>query len=121
MLEAIQQHIGKIIAFGCFLITVLTFFKIWKVRKLIELDKLYRKCRDNGQIIEETRTRNIWDYNFFPGMSKLWHFSGWQVLVAMVILLFLLLAYSFTKDDRLLNLLGVNFGIVLGMMIKTTK
>jgi uncharacterized integral membrane protein len=126
--ETLEQHIGWIIVLVAILalwilglLTYIIYFKIRKIKDLMELDEKHEEHNSNGQLIVKGRTRNVWDYNFFPGLSKLWHFSGWQVLVAMVILLVLLLVYCFTKDSTLLNLLGVNFGIILGMMIQKTK
>lgn len=121
MLEALEPHLGKIIVFVMCLIGGLTIYKFWKCRNLFELDKQFKRYNDKGEIIQETRSRNIWDYNFFPGLSKLWHISEWQILVAMVILLLLLILYLFRKDNALLNLLSVNFGILLGMMIMIKK
>lgn len=121
MSAIIEQYMAWIIGFIFAIIFVLVIYKIYKFHKLIEYDRLYKKYNDNGQIIEETRTRNIWDYNFFPGLSKVWHFSGWQFLVAILILLFVILMYAFTKDEKLFDILGLNLGVILGMMIRHGK
>jgi uncharacterized integral membrane protein len=118
MEEAIKEYTGWIIGIVAVVIVGLIIYKIYKFHKLIELDKLYKKYNNEGILIQEARTRNIWDYHFFPGFSRLWHASEWQTAVVMAVLVVLFVIYLFTKDDKLFNLLGVNFGLVLGMMIK---
>ena len=118
MVEAIREYMGWIIGVVSVLIAGSFIYKIYKFRKIIELDKSYKEYNNEGKIIRETRTRNIWDYHFFPGLSRLWHASEWQTAVVMAVLLVVFVVYLFTKDDKLFNLLGLNFGLVLGMMIK---
>jgi hypothetical protein len=118
MIQVIQQHFGILSVSFTVLIIAFMGFKIYKFKKMTELDKAWRKYHENGQIAQEGMTRNIWDYSFFPGISRLWYQSEWQTAVAMLILLFLLCLYLYTKDDKLFTLLGLNFGIVIGMMIK---
>ena len=118
-----DQHMGKIIIIVgiCFFLWICK--NIWKFKRIIENDKAFRKYNNDGKIIQEVYNRPIWDYHFFPGLSKVWHMSQWQPLLAIVILVFLLVLYLFIKDDKLLNLVSVNLGTALGMMIrqKTNK
>jgi len=117
MIQLIEQHFSTIIICFTILIGGLIVFKVYKFKMLIALDMGWKKY-ENGNLSQECRARNIWDYSFFPGLSRLWHQSEWQTALAMFILLFLLFIYLYTKDDKLYNLLGLNFGVVIGMMIK---
>ena len=118
MNQFIQQNSVVIIIAFAVIVLVLIGYKIYKFKKVTELDRAYKKYHENGQVSQEGRSRNIWDYSFFPGLSRLWHQSEWQAAVAMSILVFLLCLYLYTTDDKLFTLLGLNLGIVLGMMIK---
>ena len=117
MIQLIKQHFSTSIICFTILIGGLIAFKFYKFKKLIALD-MGLKIYENGNLSQEGKARNIWDYSFFPGLSRLWHQSEWQTALAIFILLFLLCIYLYTKDDKLYNLLGLNFGVVIGMMIK---
>lgn len=117
MIQLIEQHFPTTIICFTVLIGGLIVFKFYKFKKLIELDMGWKKY-EGGNLSQERRARNIWDYSFFPGLSRLWHQSEWQTALAIFILLFLLCIYLYTKDDKLYNLLGLNFGVVIGMMIQ---
>ena len=117
MIQLIEQHFSTVIICLTILLAGLIAFKIYKFKRLIDLDKGCKKY-ENGQLAQEGRARNVWDYSFFPGLSRLWHQSEWQTALAMFILLFLFCIYLYTKDDKLFYLLGLNFGVVIGMMLK---
>jgi len=118
MIQIIQQHFGILVVCVTVLLLFLIAFKIYKFHTIAELDKAWKKFHDNGQLAEQVYCRHIWDYHFFPGLSRLWHQSEWQIAVATFVLLLLLCLYFYTKDDKLFTLLGLNFGIVIGMMIR---
>jgi len=115
---AIQENMATIIISVSVLLLVLISFKIYKFKKLCDLDEKYKTWDNEGHQVKEGLGRNIWDYSFFPGISRLWHQSEWQTATAMLILGLLILVYIYTKDINLLNLLGVNLGIVVGMLVK---
>ena len=118
MLKLFEQNMSYIICSGTILLVILIAFKIYKFRRLIDQDAKYKKTDKTGNIIQETYPRPIWDYNFFPGISKLWHRSESQTLLAMLFMALLLVLYVITRADGLLNLLAINFGAFIGMMIK---
>jgi hypothetical protein len=51
----------------------------------------------------------------------LWHKKEWQLIVAVVFMAILLVLFLVTSKQEFLNLLGVNFGIIIGTLIKTEK
>jgi len=118
MLPIMQQNFVAILICITIILSILIGFKIYKFNKLVELDKAFKEYYENGQIKQEVHKRPIWDYHFFPGLSRLWHQSEWQIAVAMIIMIFLLCLYLYTKDNKLFTLLGLNFGVIVGMMIK---
>jgi hypothetical protein len=120
MLKLIEQHptmVSLLAIWVMGVITLIVAFKMWKVRRMMELDRAYKRY-ENGQLVEDGRTRSVWDYNFFPGLSKVWHMSQWQPLIAILTLVILALAFMFTKDERIGGIVGVNLGVVLGMLLK---
>jgi len=129
MAKILEQHIGWIIFLGAilafwilalatYIIIRIIHFKIRKIRDLMKLDGQHEEYSPDSKLKVKGRTRDIWDYNFFPGMSKKWHFEGWKFLVAIGLVLIFLLLYMFTRDDTLSRLLGLNVGLLLGMLIK---
>jgi len=102
----------------CLTVVIVVLIKIYKFNKMIELDKSVKRYGENGQLIQEGYPRNVWDYSFFPGLSKIWFQSEWQNLVAMVCVFAILILYLVTKDQLFRDLLGVNFGVVLGMLLE---
>lgn len=114
----IEQNMSFMIGAITLLLLVLIIFKIFKFYRITDLDKNYKKVDDKGNVIQHSRTRNIWDYHFFPGLSKLWHQGEWQVAGAASLILFFAFLWLYTKNDTILNMIGINFGLVIGMMLK---
>ena len=123
MLRIVEDHPIGVFILALWLLgllTAVTVFKIWKIRRMMQLDKEYKAYKD-GNLVTDGRSRNVWDYNFFPGMSKAWHMSEWQPLLAVAILLLLILVYVFTNEEKVLGFLGVNLGVILGMMLNRNQ
>ena len=117
--EIIEQNIGQIIWAVVILILGFGGLHIYKIRKIIDSDKSYKKINENGQLIEEGHLRSIWDYSIFPGLTKLWFDkAGWQTALALFAFVLLLIVYLFTRENILLNILGINLGVFFGMMLK---
>ena len=114
----LEQNITHIIWAITIVVLVLILFKIWKFYRITDLDKNYKKTDLQGNVIQNCRTRNIWDYHFFPGLSRMWHSSEWQEAAGITLLLIFLGAYLYTRDQSILFVLGVNFGVVFGMQIQ---
>jgi hypothetical protein len=102
------------------IIALLIFFKIYKFKKLIDADMRYRRF-ENGQLVQEGYPRHIWDYNFFPGISRLWHASEWQQALSIFTLIIIILIYLYSNDEKLINLIGINFGVVIGMSLRSAR
>jgi hypothetical protein len=119
MLEAaIAENMGIIIVGIGILLLVLIVFKIYKFRRIVDLDRSFKKWGENGKPCQDGNPRNIWDYHFFPGISRLWHSSEWQDAIVLSILVGLFVIYLFTKDTLVSHLLTVNFGAIIGMFVK---
>lgn len=102
-------------------IGILVFFKIWKLHNVFENDRIFKKTDLKGNMIQEGKTRDIWDTNLFPGLSRIWHKSEWQEAAGMMLMLIFLSAYLYTKDQSILFVLGVNFGVLIGTQIQRYK
>jgi len=102
-------------------VLLVAIIKIYKFNKMIEIDKNFKQYSENGQLLQEGHLRNVWDYSFFPGLSKIWLQSEWQNLVAMVSVFTILILYLVTKDQLFRDLLSVNFGVVIGMLLEGKK
>ena len=113
-----QQNTNLIIWLIAVIIIILIGFKIWKFYKITDLDKNYKKFDHERNILEEGHNRPIWDYHFFPGLSRIWHQGEWQVAAAATLILIFLFAYLYTKDSLLANLLQITLGVVIGVMIE---
>ncbi len=117
--DLLKKNIPHVVWSAAFLLALLICFKIYKFIRIANLDKNYREMDASGNLLKQGHNRSIWDYSFFPGLSRLWHQSEWQSAIAILILLIMLIAYLWTKDEALLSVLGINFGVVVGMMIRT--
>ena len=117
----IEQNFIHIIWAITIILLVLILFKIWKFYQITTLDKNYKKTDLKGNVIQHSRTRNIWDYHFFPGLSRLWHQSEWQVAGAASLILVFVFLWLYTRNDTVLNLIGINFGLVIGMMLEKSR
>lgn len=96
-------------------------YQYFKIKTMTDNDTKYKKYNEQGQLYQEGNVRPVWDYSFFPELSRLWHKGEWPELVAAVLLVTLLTIYLFTKDQEILKLLGINFGVLIGTLIKAEK
>jgi len=117
----IEQNMTLMIGAITLLLLVLIIFKIWKFYRITDLDKNYKKVDDKENVIQCGRTRNIWDYHFFPGLSRLWHQGEWQVAGAASLILVFIFLWLYTRNDTILNMIGINFGVVIGMMLEKQR
>jgi hypothetical protein len=115
------NYFGQIFWGFVIIVIVRYIYQFYKIKKIIEIDSKYKKYNDQGQLIEDGHVRPIWDYSFFPSYSRLWHKKEWQLIVAVVFMAILLVLFLVTSKQEFLNLLGVNFGIIIGTLIKTEK
>lgn len=120
-MEYLNNHIDTMIICVAILTIIMIVYKAYRFHKITELDRSWRKYHENGNLAEEIHRRPIWDYSYFPGVSKAWHQSKWQTLIAIFVLLFILILYLYTDNEKLINLLSMNLGIVLGMMINDRR
>jgi hypothetical protein len=118
----LQEHFSVVIIIvGCLLLATIVY-RGFKFNQIIKTDRAWKKYDPaTGNLIEEIHKRPIWDYHIFPGLSKLFHNREWKELFAMILLCVLLFLYLYLKDDKILNLLGINFGVIIGMMIKKSN
>jgi len=96
-------------------------YQFYKFKRVIDLDNKYKRFNDAGQLLEDGHIRAIYDYSFFPEFSRLWHKKEWQLAIATLFLAILFVTYLFTDKQEILNLLGINFGILIGTLIKVEK
>jgi predicted acyltransferase len=115
--QLLQNNASQLIWSVTAIVILLIGFKIWKFYRISEIDKNYKKFDPQGNIIEQGRPRNIWDYHFFPGISQLWHRGEWQAAVAATLILAFLVAYLYTRDPLLGQLLNITLGVVIGYLI----
>ncbi|MFH1363880.1 MAG: hypothetical protein ABIH45_06715 [Candidatus Omnitrophota bacterium] len=103
------------------IIFVCVRYQYFKIKTMAENDSRFKKFNEQGQPIQEGVNRPVWDYSFFPEYSRLWHKGEWPQFVAAVLLVTLLTIYLFTQNQEILKLLGINFGILIGTLIKVEK
>ncbi len=118
---AIDPSIAFVLAIVgvCFLATC--GYRMYALNKMAESDRSCRTYRENGNLAQEGKTRNVWDYSLVPGLSRLWHSSEWQLATAEALLVGLIVLYVILEDDNLFNLLGINFGVVIGMLLQKKR
>jgi len=114
----LQENTTHIIWAVAVIIIILIAFKIFKFYRITGLDKNHKEFGPEGNILKEGHNRPIWDYHFFPGLSRIWHQGEWQVAAAATLILIFLFAYLYTKDRLLANLLQITLGVVIGVMIE---
>ena len=101
------------------ILLALIAFKIYKFWKISEIDKNYEKYNDNNKLLEKGNLRNIWDYSFFPGISRLWFKdAGTYTALILLVLFFLGTLYLITRNDTVLQFLGINVGAFFGAVFK---
>jgi len=114
----LQENATHIIWAVAVIIIILIAFKIFKFYRITGLDKNHKEFGPEGNFLKEGHNRPIWDYHFFPGLSRIWHQGEWQVAAAATLILIFLFAYLYTKDRLLANLLQITLGVVIGVMIE---
>lgn len=62
--------------------------------------------------------RNIWDYSLLPGLSQALHNTPWQYSLLSSFLLIFLVIYLVTNSEVFLELIKVNFSLLVGSMLK---
>jgi cbb3-type cytochrome oxidase subunit 3 len=86
-----------------------------KTKRIIEADANYEK-REDGKT-EKGHVRNVWDYSFFPGFSRVLFRADWKILLAILLLIFLAVLYGIFREKEILDLLKVNVGAVIGTLV----
>jgi hypothetical protein len=97
---------------------------IYKFKRIIDLDKSYKKTVKKStceETHEEGHPRDIWDYKFFPGFSKLFIYGRWENGAIMLLMLVLIAGYLFTLNDLLRTLVVADFGVIIGKMVQVGK
>lgn len=110
-----------LLVFGLLGVICYLFFRFSrdKLKMVREIDMNYKEYDgQTGHVIKEGHPRNIWDYSSFPGISRVVHKMEWQTALALVLLFILFLLYFYTKERVLLDLVEINFGIMVGTLIK---
>ncbi|MFA5359479.1 MAG: hypothetical protein WC349_00760 [Patescibacteria group bacterium] len=99
------------------LICIFIIVKLFQFNKIIKIDENYRKYSEDGKILEQGNPRNIWDYHFFSGISKLVLGAEWHKTIILILLVILIFLYLKTKDELFKTLLITDFGIIIGAII----
>jgi len=92
-------------------------YRKYRIEKIVENDKNYKLTKPDGKV-QEGVNRNIWDYAPLPGFSRLLHQPEWPIIFAASLILIFVFLWLYTRDNAILNLLGINLGVVIGMMIQ---
>ena len=118
-LDAISQNWGS--AWLCvgvivFISSLLFSQRIYKLKRMFENDAKYEEHNDQG-IIKKGYRRNVWDLSLFPAISKLFFEKDWKIFVACFLLIIFLALYLLTKEQWLVDLVKVNFGLIIGALV----
>jgi hypothetical protein len=121
MVEILKQQAGTLMAFAIICVILIAVCKLTKNFIVGKNDRGYKEYNREGQLIKEGYKRPIWDYNLFPGLSKVWHMGEWAIPIAVGMLLVLIVLYLCTKDVLFGDLVKVNIGVVFGMLVRRAK
>lgn len=116
-----NYNITLIIILSFILIFSFIIIHLYKFKKIIEIDNNIKETDKEGNIIKQGRSRNIWDYKFFPGLSKLILGAEWHKTVILFLLVILFFLYLKTHDELFKTLLITDFGIIIGAIIEKSS
>lgn len=118
--ENMTLIIWAVIILVFFSMTLFSIMHMVKSRWIIDVDKNYKEYdKETGKLVKEGNPRNIWDYNTFSGVSRLFFKEGeWQTALALLLFFILVVVYLWMRDSAVLNLVGANLGFIIGMTIK---
>ena len=124
MLAILEKYFAHMIWAVVILCVFFLSCHIYKFRRIIDLDKSYKKTvkkSNSEETHEEGHPRNIWDYKFFPGLSKIFIYGRWENGAIMLLMLVLISVYLITWNDLLKTLMVANFGVIIGKMVQVGK
>lgn len=84
---------------------------------MMDIDEKVKIYYENGNLKQEGRGRDRWDYNIFGGLTRMWHKSEWQEFIGIVLLTVFLVIYLLKNDPAFLQLININVGVIFGMQV----
>lgn len=88
-----------------------------KTEKIIQSDMSYEETTTDGKKVKG-KIRSRWDYSYLPEISRAFFKTQPSLVVAIILLLLLVGLYALFRENSFLELVKVNFGAILGVLIK---